>query len=466
MTLDFTELKKRFQPHSALALTFEPGALVVAFVRQGDGKQYPPLTLPLTAEAAFADPVKAGAELAAALEVADLRERRSVICLPPSWVLSASADLPELNAEDLNGYFELRAEREFAASDLRLAHNAYDLPDGKRRATLAALPAKRMEALEKLLEKAGCHPVSISLSLPGCFSKAEPTLHLLENDGQTDLIISCGGGCAAIRSIPSLGDADDPAAFTRELRITLGRLPESIRSRLRHARIVGSHPPTLRGILERMGIQFIEEEATQPGGAALECAQRHLHHRPIPFEFFIAEPNRWNETLERFNTRRGRRIAAAVTALIFLPLLGFSIRSHMENSLTTEWDGMKDTVGDLDVIQQKIRQFRPWYEPAPQKLQALRTVIAAFPDRGDLWTRSVQISPANDKNDASSRGTAGAEATLVTVTGFSRSNAVLMGLQDTLSKQAGVSAVQLKQLRGNNPIQFSLTFKWESNHER
>lgn len=460
MTLDFKEIQKHFQPRSALALSIEPGALVAALVHRDGAPPRSSITLDISADALVAEPAKAGAALAAALDAAQIRERRCAVCAPPSWALSAAADLPEISPEDLRGYFELRAEREFSTPDLRLSHSAYALPDGTRRATLAAIPEKRMEGLEKFLHAAGCRPVSISLGLPGCISQAEPALHLLAHGSATDLVISTGDGIAALRTIPS-----DSAAFARELKITLGRLPEALRSRLKQARLTGHHTSALAEIVEKMGLTAASDEATRSSDAAVESASRYLRHTPVPFEFFVAVPNRWNEALGRFNTPKGRRTIATVATVVFLPVLAFSFRSHQESRLTSEWNGMKNVVTELDSIQQKIRQFRPWFEPVPQKLQALRTVIAAFPDRGDLWTRSVQITPYIAKNDNASRGTPNPQAATVTVNGFSQTNTALMSLQDTLGKQPGVSALQVKQVRGNNPIQFSLTFKWELRHD-
>ena len=80
-----------------------------------------------------------------------------MVRIPPGWALTASIDLPEVSAEELRSYLELCAEREFPVSvaELRLAHSPYTLADGKRRATLAAVPAKRMEAAGKMLAAAG-----------------------------------------------------------------------------------------------------------------------------------------------------------------------------------------------------------------------------------------------------------------------------------------------------------------------
>ena len=465
MTLDLTELKKRFQPHSALALTVEPDRIVATLVTPA-GAQLPPVHVAIAAGALLENPVKAGTDLAAALEAAGIRERRCVVCLPTSWALSASADLPEVVEEELRGYFELRAEREFSTADLRLAHSPYCLPDGTRRATLAAIPAKRMEAVERMLQAANCRPVSVSLALRGCLSQAEPTLHLLANGAQTDVLISTGGGIAAIRTLTSPG-ANDSGAFARELRITLGRLPEALRAQLLHARLVGWEDFAAREILERMGLHNISETSDEPGGAAVECAEFFLRQAPVPFEFLVHESKRWPAMLERFNNRIGRSVAAAAVALVFLPLVAFGILSMVESHYDAQWNGtktasgMKNTVAELDTIQQKIRQFRPWFEAAPQKLQALRILVNAFPERGDLWTRSVQIASFSEKNAVPG----GPAVASVTVSGFARSSAAITGLQATLSKQPGVSAVKLGAQRGNNPIQFSLTFKWEPKHE-
>jgi len=456
MTFDLHQLKKRFQPHSVLALAIESKRIAVSLVRsEGTTTQ---LSVDVTTEALLENPAQAGTELAAALEVAGIRERRCALCLPPSWALTASADLPEVSPDDLRSYFELRAEREFSTADLRLAFNRYFLPDGTERATLAALPLKRMEAMETFLQSAGCHLVSLSLALYGSLAKAEPTLHLLVQENHTDAIVTCGGGVAALRTLPS---ASDPVTFAREIRITMGRLPEPVRQSVQHARIAGPQEPGLRPILEHAGFDPIVEETGGDTNPAVECAERFLREAPVPFEFLVPEPSRWPAALERLNTRRGRQIAAAAVAILLLPLILFSIRSRIENSLSTEWDSMKNNVAELDVLQQKLRQFRPWFEPAPQKLRALETLISAFPERGEIWTRAIQITNFTEKNGVAAPG----GALKVTVSGFARSSAILQGLQDRLPKQPGVSLLRLQQIRGNNPIQFSLTFRWEPKHE-
>lgn len=458
MTFDLSLIQKYVPPRGVLALGVESDGVVVSLARRGGFNAKESISIPLPD--LLDTPQKSGLALAAALEAADLHERRCVVCIPPSWALSASADLPEVSAEDLRGYFELRAEREFSSTGLRLAHSRYELPDGTRRATLVGVPAKRIEALEQMLGAAGCRIVSLSLALNGCLAAPEPTLHFLARRDQIDVLVSIGGGIALLRS---MAGGCEGAALAREIRITLGRLPEAVRQQVRRARWVGPSLPGLGELLEPLGIGNIEEGPDTP--AAEECAALYLNQTPVPFEFVIPEVNRWPARFERFNTRLGRRVAAGTAACFLLLIVVFLVRSHMESRLQAEWDGMRGSVADLDGLQQNIRHFRPWFANSPQKLQALEALFAAFPEKGEVWARSVQIAAYAEKSEKSNRVVASTEASKVTVSGFTRSQAALMGLQEHLRKEPGVSALQLQQLRGNNPIQFSLTFKWEPKHD-
>ncbi len=327
MKFDVAELKKRFQSHAVLAITVESNRIMSSLVRREEAgtRVVQTVPVPLGAEEIFKNPASVGAELAAALDAAGIRERRSVVCVPPGWALTASTDLPDVSPDDLRGFFELRAERELpvSASEVRLSHCAYAMPDGKHRATLAALPVKRIEALEKMLEAAGCRAVSVSLALDKCLADPRATLHFLANGNHTDAIVTAGGGVVAVRSLAgpvAVGDtAFDPATFCREIRITLGRLPEAMRQQVHHARFAGNLESAKRlrlcigDQLERMGIESAvpDDAAGERPGAAVESAERFLFEEPVAFEFVVPETHRWKEVLTRFDSRRHRGFAMA-----------------------------------------------------------------------------------------------------------------------------------------------------------
>jgi hypothetical protein len=461
MKLDVATLSKRWKTRGALAVTISSQSVGVTLLRRENGmnRVIKSFVLPIGAETMASDPAAAGTALAEQLDAQNIKEKRCVVCVPAGWALTAAADLPELAGEDLRGYLELKAEREFTLplTELRLSHSIYTLPDGARRATVAALPAKRVDAVEKMLEAAGCRVVSISLGLDRCLplgKPAAPALHFLANGNHVDVVVTAGSGIAAVRTLPGAATAEafDSAGFFREMRITLGRLPEPLRAQVREARFGGAQQGAerlsqiVREPLERIGIgETSVQPASNVEGAALDAAERHLSEQPVLFEFVPPATKRWDAWLQRFDSKRRRLLVGFAIGLIVLPALAFFIRSRIENNLAREWNQMRGTVTDLEAVQQKIRQFRPWFEPAPQTLQLLEGLMSAFPDQGDVWAKSVQT----------------AEAGKVTCTGFARNQPAMMAFLDRLRARPDVGGLQVQQVRGENPVQFTVVYKWE-----
>lgn len=464
MKLTLDDLKKRLQVRSVLALSIESGRIAVSLVRHeaGAAQLGRSFALPIGADALLADPEKAGQQLASHLETAGIRERRSVVCIPASWALIASTEVPAIGADDLRGYLELRAEREFPipVADLRLAHCAYAMPDGSQRATVAGVPAKRMEAVDRFLAAAGCRAASLSLGLDACVprERGEAALHFIANGTHVDLVIATGGGIAAVRTLPGAGgartNAFDADGFSREVRITLGRLPEAVRQQVREARFGGT-PATaeelcieIRQQLRRMGIdsrlERPEGTSTDHPGAAIDAAAQLFRQSPAVFEFLTPQVSRWHTVLRQLDDRRRRWIVAAAVAAILLPVLTYFVRSRMESSLASEWRGMNANVTELEALQGRIRQFRSWFESTPQALQAMEGLTEAFPEAGEVWAKSVQLS----------------ESGKLTCAGYAKNQPALMAMLDRLRKRPDVTEVQVQQVRGENPVQFSFTYKW------
>lgn len=460
-------VQKRLQARAVLAVTLESAQVTVDVVRRESGasRAVQSFTLPLGAEAVVAAPEKAGVQLLEQLTALNIRERRCVVCLPPGWALTTSTDLPAVSPEDLRGYLELRAEREFPVpvSDLRLAHCAYALPDGTRRATLTGVPAKRVEAVSRMLETAGCRAVSMSLGLDPLLPPPGQagTMHFLANGNHVDLVIAAGGGIAALRCLnnhAAEGAAFDAATFSREVRITLGSLPDAVRQQVREAHFGGAQPAAeilrreVEGPLQRFGIASRAEESAVTNRAAVKAADLYLGEEPAAFEFIERETPRWQALFQRFDSRRRRLAVGAAGALLVLPLLVFLGRSRYESGLEREWDGMRKNVAELETVQQKIRQFRPWFEPAPQSLQVLEGLFSAFPEPGDVWAKSIQLG----------------EAGKVTCAGFARNQAALEGFLDRLRSRPDVAGLTVPQVRGVPPaLQFTIIYTWEgSNNAR
>jgi hypothetical protein len=412
------------------------------------------------------------------LRAAGIREKRCVVCVPPGWALSASTDLPEVSDEDLRGYLELRAEKEFpiSLSELRLAHCRYTLPDGARRATIAAVAARRIAAVEQMLAGAGAKLVSLSLGLDRLTpaETARPALHFLANGTHVDLIIAAGGGIAALRSLAgSVANGETPFdadGFCREVRITLGSLPGTVRQQVCEARFDGPAETTkiLRNQttnqLERLGLRTAPSSTdTDIGDGAVEAASQFLQQKPVAFEFVVPTVPRWQVYAQRFDSRSRRWIVLGVVALIFLPILAFFIHSKIQDGLEQEWAGMKTKVEELDAIQQNIHLYRPWFDHTPKHLVIFESLIGAFSETSNVWAKSVQI---NDFQGA--QNVQNPDVQKVTCTGFARSNLELTDLLNKIGKRPEVSEVSAQSRGGDgkNPLQFNFTYKWDPSHAK
>ena len=94
-----------------------------------------------------------------------------------------------------------------------------------------------------------------------------------------------------------------------------------------------------------------------------------------------------------------------------------------------------------------IRQFRPWFEPVPRDLQVLENLALAFPESGEVWAKSVTLGENNK----------------VSCSGFAQNQSAWLSFLERLRKRKDVSHLQVQQVRGEKPIQFSIVYKWEVN---
>jgi Tfp pilus assembly protein PilN len=201
-------------------------------------------------------------------------------------------------------------------------------------------------------------------------------------------------------------------------------------------------------LLARMGLAapLATESPTPPVG--LEAAELFLHDQSATFEFVTPEVKQWQVWLQKFDSKGRRTLLGIAAGLVLLPIVAFMYRSHVENSLTEEWRSIDRNVAQVTAIQMKIRRFRPWFDPNPTTLNALETLAAAFSDNGETWAKNIQIH----------------DGQRVTCTAFAKSQAAKDEMLGRLRKKPGVTEVQTQQVRGNSPITYTFTYKWEPNH--
>ena len=282
------------------------------------------------------------------------------------------------------------------------------------------------------------------------------------------LLIHADGGIVAIRSLPDVLEGEngsrnvDGTALARQLRITLGQLPEEIRGNLRTLHLHGS--PGISGKieqqlsphLERLNLDLNLVRDMHLNGASLNLpftgnvppatalAADFLTHPERPLEYLPPKTTQWEVLLNKIASRKITVFGGAAGALALIVILAFLMQYHTLSSLDGEWKGMEKTVGELEDIQASIRKFRGWYDRSQPNLRILRTLTTAFPEDGSVVAKSFEL---REQNTATCIGTA-------------RDNQALLAVQNRLREIPQVVELKTENLRGRENIQFTFTFKW------
>lgn len=449
---------------SILAMSLDDGRLSAVVVRAGEDRPRVEqrLSVPLSADPTASDPEPAGREIRELLDEAGVRERRCVVVLPAAWVLTLRVDAPELSGADLDSYLRLRAEREFPlpVEDMAVAasHDA-----GAGRATIAALTSSRLATLQRCLQAAKLKPLGFTVgvaSLP--FPASEGAVTLLTRDDGVDLAVSLDAHVAVLRRLPA---GPNVASLARQLRISLGRLSAEAARTVRTVRIFG-RPELARPLAEALGphvdrlglatetdlsetlgtegadLDDAAPELVASGSAWLRGAPPELHFRPP-----IA--SRLRQATDRVSSRATVWLGGAVAAIFILSACAFLFQQVRLSRLESAWSRIEDKAAELQGIQTQVRALRPWFDATPDGLAAILCLTRAFPEDGAVWASMLEV------RNASIAGAA------VECSGKARNNGAWLAVLRRLRETDGVSDLRFKQVRGQNPLQFTLSFHWE-----
>lgn len=406
------------------------------------------------------DEALVGREIRRHLDAAGVRERHCAVVLPPAWILTHHTQVPELSPEDTASLLALEAEKGFpvAPEELQIARSSQEVA-GARYVTQFAVRQDPLARLEAVLKHAGLKPVSFCLGLPPGPDRAGAGLATLVLESRSAmLLISAGGGIAALRMLDATIDAEageavlNGPALARELRITFEQLPPELRPQVRRLSLQGDErlcrqfPEYVRPWLDDAGVTLEAVPASRPIGERIveEAGQRLLTRGGAALEFLPPRPSRWSALAARYSSRRLASAGFAAGAVVLAALAAFGWREYQLWSLRSEWQDMAPRVAELDAVQARIREFRPWHDTSFRHLTILKRVVECFPDNGSVTAKSFEIhGPAT-----------------VTVTGTARDNAALLRTLDQLRQAREIQALKIDQIRGKTPVQFSFTFRW------
>ncbi|MBX3744885.1 MAG: pilus assembly protein PilM [Verrucomicrobiae bacterium] len=459
-----------------LGLAFEGHRLRAAALRRSNGRIEVLKTawVPLSLDLLTNDPQLVGREIRQQLDAAGFRERRCAVCLPPDWLLTLSVRLPDLSEDDLRSFLELEAERgfPFGTESMVLAESRFRTPEGEVWATLVAVTRDHVARLEEVLAAAQLRPVTFSSGLAALPRMAESpdegTMTLLPDDGGLGVLVTYGGGMAVLRRVEGVyetesgGPALRPDVLTRELRITLGQLPTSVRAGLRRVRVFGGDEAVeelfeemqLKAASWKLSVEWVRElpvdafPAVLPSGTpvstALCLAARQLTASLPGVELLPPKVSRWERLAARYASRKLAWTASAAGALALLTAGSFGVQQVGLWHWGSRWSVMARQVGEIEAMQQQIRLYRPWYDDSVRSLKVLRRLTEAFPEDGRVWARSVEM-----------RG-----PTSVVCSGTARDREALLQARTRLGAAPEIDDLKTEQMRGEGPVEFTFNFQW------
>jgi Tfp pilus assembly PilM family ATPase len=424
------------------------------------------------------DPLTAAPELVAReirnqLDAAGVRERDCVVCLPLKWALTAHIEMPAMPEADVPGFLQIEAERSFH-SDVETLHYAVSRYSaaGKQYVTLVGVPRANVALLEKVLRAAKLKPRSFSIGITALQRPANEAsngvLALAIGETNVGLQITSDGGIAALRALEGALEMEGVRRvlhadiIAREARITLGQLSVGLRESVKRIRIFG--PRDLAQELademelrfEAMGlkIEIVEKYSENefgvhlpeqaPVSPAFGFATEILARRATPLEFLPPKIPAWQQFATRYGSGKLRMAGAAAAAALVMGVGLFAYQQWQIQSLQSQWDQMSLRVGDLQSLQNKIQQYRPWYDDSLGGLAILKQLTLAFPEDGSVSAKALEIR----------------DLSTVTCTGTARDYQALLRMQEHLRGMAGVADVKVTQMRGRSPILFTFDFRW------
>lgn len=438
-------------------------AVAVELHRRAAGVQHGKrMAAPLSVDVLSGDKQLAGRELRTRLDEAGIRTRACIVCLPADWTMVHTVEIPAgLGDEDVQSLLDIEAERAFPfpPDDLVISVSRFRDTEDKPCATLLAVSRSTLSALESVLREARLQPVGITSRAAVLLGAAaqSPAALLYAGEDSIEFALGLDGGIGAVRAFPAptswieqVGD-DTFDELLRDLRITFRRLAGEVIRALGAVRLVG--PPMMREKLKEkieanlaaMGLSLALEEEDDESAAPLRAAAEFLHERDLPVNFHRPRPGRLQQSLH-WMARRGILMRAAGVAAACLLLLAGTLvyRQARLAHLEKQWRAIEADVVRLEDLQERIRARRTWYDSQPVSLDIALGLTQAFPESGEVWARSIEIK----------------DQTRVVCSGLARSNADCLRMLEALRRTPGVEDLQLVQIRGDNPVQFSLSYRW------
>jgi len=472
------KLFSKQRPSSVLGITIDGNRLEAVLVRRGGGSLQ--VRQSLSAEMALSpltgDPELVGREIRNHLESAGLREKRCVVCLPLTWVLTLQAKVPEISGADLDSYLQIEAERGFSSGyeSLFITRSQFKAPSGEEFATLLAVPRNHLDLLERALRAAKLKPLAFAMGISAaqCPSQQanQRVLTLVLSNHGLELQVTGGGGIIALRSLDAAVESEgvhrkvSADLVAREIRITLGQLPGGFSEGPGPIKVLGQGEITRQFVtdispkLSLLGLRVEPmdrpasvtfDTAPKPEVAAspvLALAAAYVQSGDVGPDFLPPKVSPWRQFVAtKLSTQKLAYAggAAAVLGVIVGGLFGY--QQIQLNILNSRWRAIEKEVTRLQKDTANIQKYRPWFDQNYGALTVLARLTDAFPVLGSVTVKTIEI---HDLSTVSARGAA-------------TSMAAFNAMRTTLSTVPGVVELH-SETAGNPQIQYTLNYQWQA----
>jgi hypothetical protein len=459
---------------SVLGIGLEKGRLTGVFMQRSNGgvRIEKSFELGWSLEGLMKDTDRFGGELRKALDAEGIRERHCVVCIPLEWAYTTRVQIPALPEADVDRFLRVQAEREFPIppEETVLSVSRWRSSSGTEWATLIGIPANRIAALGRALHVANLRPLSMTFAIAALIRKggSDPSgsLLLLAGEGGVDLAVVRGGAVLALRSLEEGAGSEreagsmDTLGIARQIRITLGQFTGELQEPIGGIEVYGLPEKTNPLLLELrnsfaasgMKVELASStkriEGLENAPAGFEAVAKRLLGQPAEFEFLRIPPGRFKQILEKVSSKSNLWLGGVAAAFVLLLGGGFLVQQIQLSRLQSEWADIEAKVDELTVLQDKIRRFKPWFDDSIPSLTVARILTEAFPEEGSVWLKSMEIK---DRSEA-------------TCSGQARGNREWMAMVDRLRNTPGVLDLQILQVRGAAPLQFTLSFRWDASY--
>ena len=380
--------------------------------------------------------------------------KECILVLPAHLAPSIILTVPDISPEDRKGFIQIQAEQQLPLplSEIYLATHEFQIGN-QNHALVVGLRRDTVSKLKEAVIANGFQVASITVDIAGVVDHAvdgndslADSCQLIQGQSSLTMVTHAEGGPTSLRHFHLTNGGMDAATLERELRITLGQLPQPLQRQLttlRTAKLPGVSSEQHVPISEHRSIAGLNVvNGAETSDLFVPIASSFFLKGASPLEFLPSRTSRFGKMYGQFNSRRnlwvGSMSVVALTAIAFLS------QFFRLDSLQKEWDSIKNSVVAVETVQGKIREFRPWFDPSVPSLTTARAITRAFPETGEIWLKQLNI-----RDDSK-----------ITANGSSRDQNSLLATLDKLRSTSGISNLELKSQQGSDPISFSFEFDW------